>query len=118
LDALSKGDFVFVHVEAPDECAHQGDVRLKVRAIEEFDTRIVAPVWEGLERLGEPYRLVVATDHRTPIPCRGHTGEPVPVACLEGPVGPLQREAPFDETAQGGRSEGLAHRWMRELLRN
>ncbi len=97
LDVLRTSDFVYVHVEAPDECGHMGDAKLKTQAIGEFDKRIVAPIWQALEQDGEPYRLIVATDHRTPVTIRGHTSEPVPIACLDGPVGAVTDEAPFDE---------------------
>lgn len=81
LSALEKKDFVFVHVEAPDEVGHQGLVREKIRAIEDFDRRIVKPVFEGLSQLdGKPdFRLVIAMDHYTPISMRTHATFPVPV---------------------------------------
>lgn len=114
---LEEGDFAFLHLEAPDECGHLGDAAKKVLACEMFDARIVGPVWEGLERRGEPYVLVIATDHRTPCPVRGHTREPVPMARLRGPVGPVTDKAPFDEFVAGGRSGGMAFDWIRETLK-
>ena len=81
LKALSKQDFVFVHVEAPDEAGHQGSVPDKVRAIEDFDSKIVKPIFEGLQSMeGDPdFRLVVCMDHYTPISIRTHLDKPVPV---------------------------------------
>ena len=81
LKALSKQDFVFVHVEAPDEAGHQGSVPDKVRAIEDFDSKIVKPIFEGLQSMeGDPdFRLVVCMDHFTPISIRTHLDKPVPV---------------------------------------
>jgi 2,3-bisphosphoglycerate-independent phosphoglycerate mutase len=117
LAVLAKDDFVFLHVEAPDECGHAGDARKKTRAIELFDERIVGPVWRELERRGQPYRLILCMDHRTPIATRGHTRDPVPMVKLDGPVGPVGREAPFDETVNGGVAQGRGHEWIRELLR-
>jgi hypothetical protein len=87
IDCLQRADFVYVHVEAPDECGHKGMAEEKVRAIENFDRRIVAPVWAALEAAGEPYRLIVCTDHRTPVLKRGHTSDPVPFAWVDGPLG-------------------------------
>ena len=87
IGCLRRSDFVYVHVEAPDECGHKGMAEEKVRAIEQFDRQIVAPVWAALEAVGEPYRLIVCTDHRTPIVRRGHTADPVPFAWVDGPVG-------------------------------
>jgi 2,3-bisphosphoglycerate-independent phosphoglycerate mutase len=113
---LRRGSFVYLHLEAPDECGHIGDVAKKVRACELFDERIVGPVWRRLEATGAPYRLVVAMDHRTPCAVRGHTMEPVPMARLDGPVGAPEAEAPFDETVHGGKAECMAYDWIRELL--
>jgi 2,3-bisphosphoglycerate-independent phosphoglycerate mutase len=53
--------------------------------IELFDARIVAPIWQALEKRGEPYRLIVAMDHRTPVSLKGHSREPVPIVVLDGP---------------------------------
>jgi len=99
IDCLRRSDFVYVHVEAPDECGHKGMAEEKVRAIGNFDHRVVAPVWAALEAAGEPYRLIVCTDHRTPVAKRGHTSDPVPFAWVDGPLGPdvPDRAAAFDE---------------------
>ncbi len=78
LTALTRHDFVLVHVEAPDETGHQGDAALKVRAIEEFDRRIVAPMLAGLRHSGHVFRLVVGMDHYTPVELRTHVDWPVP----------------------------------------
>lgn len=72
---LEKGDFVFVHVEAPDECGHGGDAPGKTEAVTRFDARIVAPM---LENLGDRAAFLVACDHPTPIALRTHTSDPVP----------------------------------------
>ena len=117
LETLDRHDFVYVHVEAPDECGHQGDAELKTRAISDFDARIVGPVWRGLEEKGEPYRLIVAMDHRTPVAKRGHTREPVPLAVLDGPVGEVTQETAFDESVNNGVSQGMAQPWIASLLR-
>jgi 2,3-bisphosphoglycerate-independent phosphoglycerate mutase len=80
LDALRDEDFVFVHVEAPDETGHQGDAEKKIIAIEDFDKKVVGPVWKGLEDSGEQYALLVMPDHPTPIELMTHTSDPVPFA--------------------------------------
>ena len=79
-DALLKDgfDFVYVHVEAPDEMGHQGSLEKKVRAIEYLDERVIRPIREALDAAGEPYRLLVLPDHPTPIRVRTHTSDPVP----------------------------------------
>lgn len=78
--ALTKDgyDFVYVHVEAPDEMGHQGSVERKVQAIEYLDGRIIGPVVEGLKQAGEDFRLLVLPDHPTPICVRTHTSDSVP----------------------------------------
>lgn len=80
IDVLTKDnyDFVYVHLEGPDEMGHQGSVEKKVKAIERLDARIIKPIVEGLEAAGEEFRLVVLPDHPTPISIRTHTSENVP----------------------------------------
>lgn len=79
LKVLEKDDFVLVHVEAPDETGHQGLAREKVQAVADFDSRIVAPIVEEMERRGEPFRLTITMDHYTPIHRRTHEDWPVPM---------------------------------------
>ncbi len=76
LDALKHGDFLFVHVEAPDEAGHAGDIKEKIRAIENFDKLVVGPIAETLRDM--PHRMIVLPDHLTPIKVRTHVGDPVP----------------------------------------
>lgn len=101
IDCLAEQDFVYVHVEAPDECGHKGEALLKKEAIENFDRLVVGPVWQALEKAGAPYRVIICTDHRTPVSFRGHSAEPVPFAWVDGPIGTdpalLTTETPFDE---------------------
>lgn len=80
IDVLTKEnyDFVYIHVEAPDEMGHQGSVEKKVQAIQFLDERIIAPVKAGLEQAGEEFRMLVMPDHPTPISIRTHTGDDVP----------------------------------------
>jgi 2,3-bisphosphoglycerate-independent phosphoglycerate mutase len=117
LEALKTQDFVYVHVEAPDECGHVGDATLKTEAIEAFDARVVGPIWREMEARGEPYRLLVTMDHRTPVEIRGHSAEPVPLATLEGPVGPVTEEVPFDEFVRGGKVDLRTFEWIPAWLR-
>lgn len=83
LDALERHDFVYLHIEAPDEASHEGKTELKLRAIEVFDRRVVAPCLEWARKHGE-CRIVVAPDHVTALETRTHAGGPVPFA-LWGP---------------------------------
>lgn len=88
IKALEDGnDYVYVHIEAPDECGHQGDYEGKVRSIELIDRHILGPVWDYLEenrrRTGEPYRIMVMPDHPTPLAIRTHSSDPVPCALYD-----------------------------------
>jgi len=76
--ALRDGDFVLIHLEAADECGHDGLTDEKVKAIELLDSRVFAPLVSALDGAGEPYRLIVMPDHSTPLCVRTHTPEPVP----------------------------------------
>lgn len=97
LNALNRHDFVYLHVEAPDEASHQGDVALKIQAIEEFDTRIVAPFLLYLETRPET-RLLVAPDHFTLISTKTHAGGAAPFAVCGHGIAP-------DNTACYGENE-------------
>jgi len=88
LDSLRSGvDFVYLHVEAPDEAGHAGDVDLKVRAVEDFDREVVGPMLKGLEALGR-FRVLLLPDHPTPISIRTHSPDPVPFAVFGHDVVP------------------------------
>lgn len=80
VDVLTKEgyDFVYVHLEGPDEMGHQGSVERKVKAIENLDQLIIRPIVEALEEAGEDFRMVILPDHPTPICLRTHTADNVP----------------------------------------
>lgn len=71
-------DFVYVHVEAPDEMGHQGSAERKIRAIEYLDQRVIKNIVNPLDKSAEDYRMLVLPDHPTPVRVRTHTGDPVP----------------------------------------
>ena len=83
IDAFSRGrDLAYIHVEAPDECAHQGSREDKITSLELIDAEIAAPVLAWLKKhredTGEEFRVLIVPDHRTPVVIRTHTDEPVP----------------------------------------
>jgi 2,3-bisphosphoglycerate-independent phosphoglycerate mutase len=82
LDALNRCDLVLVHVEAPDETGHQGLLQEKIRAIEDFDQKVVQPILDGMQGRAD-FRLVVCMDHFTPISLKTHTAVPVPFALFD-----------------------------------
>ena len=99
LKALQDKDFVFLHVEAPDEAGHQGDVRAKVQAIEDFDAKVVGPMLEGLQHHFAAYRVLLLPDHPTPIALKTHVREPVPIVLYGSGVEPDAGQT-FDESVR------------------
>lgn len=78
LAALEKADFVYIHIEAPDEMGHQGELHNKIKAIENIDREIVKTVNEGLKERKEQYNILICPDHATPLSTRTHASEPIP----------------------------------------
>ena len=78
IDALKTDDFVYLHVEAPDEAGHEGNYTLKNRTVEDLDSRLIGPIYEEVSRWNEPVAIAVLPDHPTPCAHRTHTSDPVP----------------------------------------
>lgn len=80
VDALAAEnyDFVYVHIEAPDEMGHQGSAADKIRAIEQIDQQIIGTIAGELEDLRMDFRMLILPDHPTPVSVRTHTADPVP----------------------------------------
>jgi len=97
LDALKTKDFVFVHVEAPDEAGHSGNINDKIKAIEEFDQKVVGTVLKGIKQFPS-FRMMVLPDHATPIKLMTHTSDPIPFV-IYPPIGDGKRQTAqtFDE---------------------
>ncbi len=95
--ALDRHDFVWVHVEAPDEAGHAGSIDEKIKAIESIDQLVVGTLLDGLKKLDD-FRLLVVPDHATPIATRGHKAMPVPYLLFDSRGGSGSR-APYDERA-------------------
>ncbi|MCL5023485.1 MAG: cofactor-independent phosphoglycerate mutase [Nitrospirae bacterium] len=96
LRALKNVDFVYIHVEAPDEAGHSGNLEDKVRAIEDFDALVVGAVVQGAKEFGD-YRILVMPDHATPIKAKTHTDEPVPFVIYDSGLKKRNEGAAFDE---------------------
>lgn len=84
IDALKRGvDFVYIHMEAPDECGHHGDLEGKIQSIELIDKKVVGPVTAFLKASGEDFKILITPDHPTPISLKTHVHDPVPFAIYD-----------------------------------
>lgn len=100
LAALERGQFVYVHIEAPDETSHEGNLEKKIQAIEAFDERVVGPVIRGAARFPDAGVLVLP-DHLTPVRVQTHVSDPIPFLLVED-LSALERLAPdWAESAPG-----------------
>jgi len=114
LDALADGaDLFIIHVEATDEAGHAGDVAEKVRALENWDTHILADLVPALDRLG-PWRMLLLPDHATPLRLKTHTADPVPYLLVDSAVaGP---GGTYSESGVAGRPALPGHSLMARLI--
>jgi 2,3-bisphosphoglycerate-independent phosphoglycerate mutase len=106
LKALEEVDFVYIHVEAPDEAGHERNLALKIRCIEDLDRRLIQRVLEGLEKKGWENTVAVLPDHPTPIAQGNHTREPVPVA-IRSPRHAADSVSCYDEESVRNGTLGL-----------
>lgn len=113
LEALKTKDLVFVHVEAPDEAGHVGDVKLKVKTIEDLDRRCIARIMAGMT---EPYAIAVLPDHPTPIELRTHTRDPVPFVISAPSLEPDSVEKYDEESAKKGGYGIVENNYLISLL--
>lgn len=98
IEALKADDFVYLHVEASDEAGHEGDVDLKIRTIENLDSRAIGSIYEEVKDWNEPVAIAVLPDHPTPCELRTHTAEPVPFLIWYPGIEPDEVQT-FDEVA-------------------
>ncbi len=96
LAALENHDFVYVHVEAPDEASHEGNMQHKLQAIADFDRQVVGTVLEGIKIFGD-YAVLCMPDHPTPVKLMTHTSDPVPFAIYRGGAGEGNGAVSYDE---------------------
>lgn len=84
IDAFTKGaDFIYLHLEGPDECSHQGDMEGKIKCLELIDEKVLEPILAYLEKSGEAYKVLVLPDHKTPLSIRTHSSDPVPFVLFD-----------------------------------
>ena len=103
-------DFVYIHVEGPDEMGHQGSVENKIQSIEWLDSRLLKPLTKALDESGEPYRLLILPDHPTPIRCRTHTCDPVPYILYDS-TRQMKKIARYSEAEAAATGELLTEGW-------
>ena len=116
IDTLKKGnDFVYIHVEAPDECGHRFEVQNKVRSIELIDELILAPILKAFE--GEDIKILICPDHPTPLALKTHTNAPVPYLIYDSRKNVDGVDKFCEEEAENtGRFVGVGHRLMEHFL--
>lgn len=110
-------DFVYIHVEAPDEMGHQGSVERKVKAIEYLDEKVIGPMCEKLEQAGADFRMLVLPDHPTPIRVRTHTSDNVPYMLYDS-TAKQDNEWNYNEAEakSSGNLEAIGHNLIDKLL--
>lgn len=121
IDVLLKEqyEFVYIHIEAPDEMGHQGSVERKVQAIELIDQKVIAVVKKALDESGEDYRMLILPDHPTPICIRTHTADPVPYMLYDSRI---ERKYIWNynerEAHSSGNYEAVGHMLMNRFLKH
>jgi 2,3-bisphosphoglycerate-independent phosphoglycerate mutase len=118
VDLLRRNDFVYVHVEAVDECGHIGDLPNKIKAIEDCDARLIKVFLDEYRRVHrDPLRIMVLPDHPVPVKLRKHTRDPVPfMVCGEGVSGDPALRSYNETTCAAGRYQKLKGRALMDLL--
>lgn len=110
LKALKQGkDFVFIHIEAPDECGHRNETDNKVKAIEMIDKMIVKSIREEMEKFGTDYRMMILPDHFTPLSLRTHTTDAVPFLIYQNNDEKNNTGKTYDEYSAGKSGLHLKH---------
>ena len=110
-------DFAYIHVEAPDEMAHQGHMEEKVKSIEYLDSRIIAPVKKAMEDAGEDYRMLILPDHPNLLRLRTHVGDPVPYVFYDSTKERKSLACYSErEAAATGNFEPMGHMLMERFL--
>ncbi len=123
LQALDLDDFVYLHMEAPDETGHEGNIQKKLQAIEDFDSKVVGPLLNGLRRF-EEYSLLLMPDHPTPVRLRIHTADPVPfLICRSRRLAEISAQKTVAQTrftekiaSETGHLKPQGHRLIEELF--
>lgn len=109
LKVLADGtDFVYVHIEAPDEAGHRGELDTKIKAIEEIDEKVIGPMLAGLEKYDD-YKIMVLPDHPTPIALKTHTSDPVPFVIYQKTKPQPIKERIYSENDASSAEKNISH---------
>lgn len=103
IEAIKDNDFVFVHIEATDEAGHDGDIELKLKAINDIDKRIIKPIVDFINSQNEPVCVAILPDHPTPVEMRIHVNEPVPFIIWHKNIEPDTVEVYDEKTCSKGK---------------
>ena len=117
LDCLERNDYVYVHVEAPDEMGHHGYLKEKIQAIENIDKYIVGPIVDELEAKNVEFKMLICPDHPTPICTRTHASDPVPYLIYDAKR--EERDVVYNEKvcASFGRHPSFGYNLIDEMLK-
>lgn len=113
---LREHDFVCLHLEAPDECTHNGDLPGKIQAIEWLSSRLVGPLAARLEAAGEDFRLLLLSDHKTLTSTRAHDGTPVPYLLYDSRVDTKNGGVYSEAAGENGPYVAKGHELLAKLL--
>lgn len=118
INEFAKGsDFVYIHVEAPDECGHRHEIENKVKAIELIDAKILAPVKKALDDSGEAYRILIMPDHATPLALKTHTNDPIPYMIYDSTKKEMGVDCLCEKSAEKtGRFEPVGHKLIEKFI--
>ncbi len=119
LDALKSGsDFVYIHMEAPDECGHQGDAPNKKLSVELIDEKVVGFLREELDKAGMDYKMLIMPDHPTPISLKTHVSDPVPYVIYDSAKNTGSKLSYNEKNAEKtGIYEAVGHKLMEKFLK-
>ncbi len=113
---LDGNDFVYVHMEAPDECGHRGETENKVKSISMIDSEVVQYIKTKLEESGEAFRMLILPDHPTPICIKTHARDPVPCLLYDSRKKGNGKAVFTEKSAAGGRMIDPGYELMREFI--
>jgi len=113
IKAIEEGsDFVYVHLEAPDECGHRGELENKIKSIELIDKKIVEPIVESLKNKNIDFRMLILPDHPTPLNLRTHTNKPVPYVLYDSTLEKNSNNSSYNEVAGSNSNKLFEHGYL------